>query len=373
MKKYKYILLLLLIIPINVFAASKVYYGDSVSTCTSSEYQDNTLYTSSSASFSHCMIATCTNGRYNVRYIDTYKNTGVVCTNGNSNPYKTITKNGCSKLYCGFGDTGNIYYCSQIEYVDCNKNSNGTSFKTTTKKVKRPNIRTTIPTTTTEPVTETTTSKPLSNTKLKSLTLSSGNFTFSPDIYGYDITIESTVNSIEVNAIPEDSNSQVSITGNTNIGETGEIIITVTGQDESKSEYKIKVTKQSQPVTGNTRLKSIKIKDYTIPFNSRTNTYNLTINEETSYLDIEAVAEDSSSIVMISGDENLKSGSKITISVTATDGNVGYYTININVKKKSNFIKILFIIIILLALGAGGFYIYKKFIASKEGEKYEYE
>ena len=29
--------------------------------------------------------------------------------------------------------------------------------------------------------------------------------------------------------------------------------------------------------------------------------------------------------------------------------------------------------ILILALGAGGFYMYKKFMASKEGEKYEYE
>lgn len=99
----------------------------------------------------------------------------------------------------------------------------------------------------------------------------------------------------------------------------------------------------------------------------------MTIPEGVNQLKIDYEAEDSASIVMISGNENLISGSKISISVTAPDGSVGYYTLNINVKKKSNFLKILFIMIIIMALIAGGFYVYKKFIASKQEEKYEYE
>ena len=368
MKKYLLIFIILLM-PLNVWAIDSVYYGNSVTTCTNN-YQDNTIYTSGSTTFSHCMKAVCTNSRYKINYIDSYKNVGVVCTNGNTNPYRTVTKSGCSKTYCGTGDVGDTYYCSQLEYVDCSKKSNGQSFtttttSTTTRASKRP--------ITTTPVTETTTVAP-SNTKLKSLTLSTGVISFSPDVYGYELTIESTINSIEVNAVPEDSNSTVSVTGNSNLVNGSEIVVTVSGQDGSKSEYKIKVTKKDMAVvSSNTKLKSLKIKDYSIPFNTRTNAYNLTINEGTDTLDIDAIAEDSAAIVMITGNENLKSGSKITISVTATDGTVGYYTININVKKKSNFIKILFIIILILALLAGGFYIYKKFIASKEGEKYEYE
>ena len=36
-------------------------------------------------------------------------------------------------------------------------------------------------------------------------------------------------------------------------------------------------------------------------------------------------------------------------------------------------IKILFIIILILAILAGAYYLYKKFVGSKTGDKYEYE
>ena len=76
----------------------------------------------------------------------------------------------------------------------------------------------------------------------------------------------------------------------------------------------------------------------------------------------------------VSGNNNLKDGSKVVISVTAEDGvTVNKYNINIRVKKKSNFIKILFIIILIMALLAGAYYLYKKFVLSKSGDKYEYE
>ena len=65
--------------------------------------------------------------------------------------------------------------------------------------------------------------------------------------------------------------------------------------------------------------------------------------------------------------------SKIKISVTAEDGTENLYIINITLKQKSNAITIIFVIILILALIAGGYYIYKKFIQSKMGDKYEYE
>ena len=59
----------------------------------------------------------------------------------------------------------------------------------------------------------------------------------------------------------------------------------------------------------------------------------------------------------------------------AEDGTVKYYYINILVKAKSNALGIIFIIIIIIILVilAGAYYLYKKLVLSKSGDKYEYE
>ena len=50
-----------------------------------------------------------------------------------------------------------------------------------------------------------------------------------------------------------------------------------------------------------------------------------------------------------------------------------YYYINIKVEEKSNSLGIIFIIILVLAIIAGAYYLYKKLVLSKSGDKYEYE
>jgi len=339
----------------------------SLNQCTSN-YQDRSISTNGEAYFSHCMVSSCESNTYNTQY---YSSNSVSCSNGNRTPYFKIHKNGCSKyqgLVCNQGDKK---YCSLVMYYDCSRITNGDKFVTTTTKTTtkndtyRPPVTSTTTTTTVAPV----------NTNLKSLTLSNGSINFSPDVLSYNLNLDSNITSISVYPIPEDSNSRASVTGNTNIVNGSVITITVTGSDGSIKEYKINVTKESANIiSDNTKLKSLKVEGYSIQFNPNKKSYNLTINSGVTQLNIDYEPEDSSSIVLISDNNNLKNGSEITISVTAESGDVDYYKLIITVKEKSNFISILFIIIIILALVAGGFYIYKKFVATKsDGGKYEYE
>ncbi len=354
-----------ILFPLRSFAAtqnSNVGYDLTKYQCTS-QYQDSVISTSGGAYFSHCMEAKCSNMKYNISY---YSKNKVNCTNGNTDPYFTRYKNGCNTYETSICNENEIKYCSIIMYYDCSKKSDGSSFVTTTT-TKTTTKKTTTSTTTTTKVEK-------SNTLLKSLTLSNGLVAFNSEIYEYNVNVDSTVSSIAVTAIPMDESSTVNVSGNTNIENGSVIKIIVAGTDGSSSEYKINVYKEERVVlSNNAKLKSLTVQNYNINFSSNINDYSLTIDESIKELSIDYEAEDKSSIVLINGNSNLSNNSKITISVTAQDGTVENYTITVYVKKKSNTIKILFIIILILAIVASGYYVYKKIFNKNEEDKYEYE
>lgn len=344
-------------------ASSSVWSGTNISEC--SKYQDSNLLVTGDTYFSHCMEARCSNNNY---YLNYYSNNKATCKNGNTSPYQKLIKSACPTAG-GVCNNNVVKYCSIIMYYDCSRTSSGASYYTTTttkKTTTKKRTTTTKNTTTTEVV--------KSNTKLKSLTLSSGTINFSGDTYNYSIEVESTINSINVTAIPEDESSKVEVSNNTNIVDGSVISIVVTGSDGSTSEYKINVKKEEVVIlSSNAKLKSLSVQNYTLDFNSKITDYTLIIDEGVTELQINYETEDENAIVSVNGNENLKKSSLVNIEVTAEDGTVMEYRIQINVKKKSNFIKILFIIILVLSILAGAYYIYKKFIAGKSGEKYEYE
>lgn len=311
--------------------------------------------------FRYSVTATCKN---NYNYDLVYDNPKTyVCSNGNKSPYTRTVEDTCKEFTNRVCNIGTVKSCYVVLDYDCSRTSSGAKFTTTKKTTK---------TRTTKKSTTTTTSVIVS-TKLKSLSLSSGNIVFSPDTYEYSINVESTVSSIDVTAIPEDENSKVEIKNNTNIENGSVISVIVTGSDNSTTEYKINVSKEVYIMSSNAKLSSLSVSGYNIAFNSKINEYSLIIDDKVNELDINYEQEDEKSVVTITGNENLTNGSKIKISVTAEDGTENLYIINITLKQKSNAITIIFVIILILAIIAGGYYVYKKFIQSKMGEKYEYE
>jgi len=379
-KSYLIVFLCLFLIPISVFATSQnsaVWSGTNVHTCTS-KYQDKSITTNGGVYFSHCMEAKCQSANnYKISY---YSNNGVTCTNGNKNPYvQSINTNKCDNL--GYCDRGQIKYCSIILYYDCSRTINGSNYvtsvpKTTKKTTKRTTRRTTkrVTNVTTTTVTTTTTTKVQANTKLKSLYLSSGNINFIPELFEYTINVDSTVNSINVTALPEDSSSKVEIKNNNNIVKGSVISIIVTGSDNSFTEYKINVIKEEKPKSSNAFLKSLSISEYKINFDKTINEYNIVLKNEIKSLTIDYQAEDELSNVTVLGNSDIKNGSIVTINVKAEDNTENSYKIRVRIKEKSNALKIIFIIVLILALIAGGYYVYVKFIQNKKsGDKYEYE
>ena len=203
-----------------------------------------------------------------------------------------------------------------------------------------------VTTTTTKPSNNTTTTKPTTNTNKNTTTsknttpttLSSNAYlsqfrinepgitpAFSKTIYNYSVAVGSTVNSLNVTALPEDSRATVSISGNTNLKEgDNTITVRVTAQDKKTVKtYKIIVTKTDDPVKSNAYLKSLFVANLTLnpEFSSEVFEYNLgTISNSVDKLDITAFPENENSKVDIIGNDNLVIGENI-IKIVVTSEN----------------------------------------------------
>lgn len=177
-----------------------------------------------------------------------------------------------------------------------------------------------------------------SNNYLKSLNVSSGDFKFNKKTLNYSFSVQNDVTSLKVIATPEDSKSTVSGAKTYNLKEgLNKINITVTAENKQTRTYTLQVTRIVKNISKevNNKLGSLEITNYQINFDPETTIYNLTIENEKS-LDIVPKVQDSTSSVVINGNENLKDGSVIKLVVTAVDGSTKEYIINISKNEEIN-------------------------------------
>lgn len=171
-----------------------------------------------------------------------------------------------------------------------------------------------------------------SNNYLKSLNVSSGDFEFNKKTQNYSFTVQNEVTSIKVFAVAEDEKSTISGAKTYNLKEgLNKINIVVTAENKQTRTYTLQVTRIVKNINKevNNKLESLEISNYQINFDPETTIYNLTIENESS-LDIIPKVQDSTSSVVVNGNENLKDGSVIKLIVTAVDGSTKEYIINIS-------------------------------------------
>lgn len=171
-----------------------------------------------------------------------------------------------------------------------------------------------------------------SNNYLKSLNVSSGDFEFNKKTQNYSFTVQNEVTSIKVLAVAEDEKSTISGAKTYNLKEgLNKINIVVTAENKQTRTYTLQVTRIVKNIIKevNNKLESLEISNYQINFDPETTIYNLTIENESS-LDIIPNVQDSTSSVVVNGNENLKDGSVIKLVVTAVDGSTKEYIINIS-------------------------------------------
>ena len=148
---------------------------------------------------------------------------------------------------------------------------------------------------------------------------------FNKNTTNYSIVVEDNVDSIKVNAIAEDSNASVNVTGNTGLAVgVNKINIKVTAQDKKTTKtYTINVTKTANPDLANASLENLAIENVTLTpeFSSDVFEYGAKVGSTVDTLNILAVPQIEGANVTIQGNENLQFGENIiTISVVAKDG-----------------------------------------------------
>lgn len=162
---------------------------------------------------------------------------------------------------------------------------------------------------------------------------------FNKNEENYELEISSDIDSLEIEAIPTDINSNVVISGNKNL-KTGKNIIkiVVTAPDKITSKtYTIKVNKK---VSQNNYLSSLIVQGYEITPNfDKTNQgpYIVNVNSSVNNVIVDATAEDEKTTITGIGNVSLKSGQNIIkVSTISEDNNERIYTIIVNKSQNSD-------------------------------------
>lgn len=211
--------------------------------------------------------------------------------------------------------------------------------------------------------------------RLKSLKLNSGNLTFDPDITEYRMYVPKSLEKLEIEATPEDSNSDVKIENpeKLEIGDN-KVTITVSSTDGTSKVYNLRIIKKTtEEISTNNYLELLTVTGYEIDFNREVLNYAIKLGNKT-YINVNAVAEDSNAEVTIDNTKYLTKSSIVNVMVRAEDGSARVYKISMN-KKGSTVLMVILIIIgvlvLLLAIAYGvlrllGYSVYVNFGVIKD-------
>lgn len=165
------------------------------------------------------------------------------------------------------------------------------------------------------------------NTNLKIMRLNHEGISpeFQKGIKEYYFIADNSISSLQVTAIPENSKSQVTVTGNTNLKQgLNTIKVEVQSEDKTKkAEYKIYVTKTKNKELANANLENLAVREAMLypAFDANITQYDIEVANDIDRVDVLAVPEKVGASVTISRNEKLEVGDNvITINVAAEDG-----------------------------------------------------
>lgn len=410
------IILCLVLVPNIIYGATgqnEISYSDCKKALTGSLTR--------SGEFTQCFRAHCQSGTWSV--VNLFPDIGsIACYNGNSDPYKVISSDGCS-VYSGSCNIANQHFCTRVTTVDCNKKSDGSTYvtsantkattqasvvnptsqssgggnstvtkqvtnatKNTTVTKKRTNGTTRVIIERTEATTQGETKRAVvqtestestesksSNTKIKKLLFEN---TELPDFSNksYQLEISSDITDVDIVCEPEDSNATCDVTGNTGItGEDAEINVTVTAEDGTSKTRTIKIHR-SDGDSSDCTAANITIDNYdsfSDNFDKNNYEYNLKVSRNTNSLNLEVIPSDVLHAEFeVKGYDNIQNNSVVTVNIKAADGTLCTY--NIHIKKSSGlWIIILIILIVIVVLVVIIYFVRKNLTRSRNLYKYE--
>lgn len=168
------------------------------------------------------------------------------------------------------------------------------------------------------------------NNNLSSLKVSKGNISFNKNTLSYNVSVDSNVTSIKIDATLEDSKASfVSGFGprnvNLNYGNNA-IQIKVKAENQSIKTYTINVNRKDSR-SNNNYLSNLTLSTGTIAFNKNTLNYNISVPFEITKINVTATAEDSKAKVVVNSPNLIEGDNTITITVTAENGQNRVYKI----------------------------------------------
>lgn len=186
------------------------------------------------------------------------------------------------------------------------------------------------------------------NANIKSLTIKGNDNsevilspTFNSLVYDYEAMVSSTVTSVQILPILDDSKSNAVLSNNAyeelKAGEDNRITITVTAEDGSKKAYVVNIKREA--LTSDATLSDLSIAEYRgFKFSKDKYVYNVMIGKNVSTLTLTYQTSDENSVVDVEDNSDLKNGSVVKIIVKAQDGSKKVYTLNIlkDIEKKKN-------------------------------------
>jgi len=148
---------------------------------------------------------------------------------------------------------------------------------------------------------------------------------FNKDITEYYLVVDTSVSEILITAMPENSEDNINITGNTNLKNgLNKIAIEVTKKDGSKNRiYTINVTRTEEVDKSNTSLEILAIEYFTLEpeFSANVTNYKARVESFLDRVNVLAIPENYLAKVDIKNAENLNFGENIvTVIVTAENG-----------------------------------------------------
>ena len=219
--------------------------------------------------------------------------------------------------------------------------------KLTIKANKITTTSTTQATTTSSVSPSSTTKTKSNNAKLKGITITSEDkvnidYTpkFSSTINEYSATVKGEIDRIIVNAQLEDTNASLVISDNVKSelvpGENNKITINVIAEDgQTKNTYTINVLREA--LETDATLKSLKIKESpSFKLTDGKFVYNVEVEASVKKLTIDYTTVSDKSSVLISGNDDLKDGSIVKITVTSEDGSKKEYKLTVVKVKKTS-------------------------------------
>ncbi len=174
------------------------------------------------------------------------------------------------------------------------------------------------------------------NNNLSNLTVDSKTINgFKSSTTSYKMTVENSVSKVTIGATAADSSAKVSGTGTKNLALYNNTFrVTVKSAAGTTKTYTIIIVrKDANGYAGarstNSKLKSLTVEGYEIPFDASTKEYELSVKNEVTTLNVDAVANDSNAKVEITNEPLNVGLNKIVIKVTAEDESVSEYIINV--------------------------------------------